>query len=62
MRTADITGTITLPDGKEMIMPGDNETVTVELINTVAVEHGLRFAMREGGRTIGQGVISNIIE
>ena len=62
MRTADITGTITLPEGKEMIMPGDNETVTVELINTVAVENGLRFAMREGGRTIGQGVISNIIE
>jgi elongation factor Tu len=62
IRTADITCTITLPEGKEMVMPGDDTTVTLELINTVAVDLGLRFALREGGRTIGAGVISKIIE
>lgn len=62
VRTADITGTITLPEGTEMVMPGDDANVTVELINTVGVELGLRFALREGGRTIGAGVISKIIE
>lgn len=62
IRTADITGTITLPEGTEMVMPGDDTEVTVELINHVAVEKGLRFALREGGRTIGAGVIADIIE
>lgn len=62
IRTADITGTITLPEGTEMVMPGDDTEVTVELINHVAVEKGLRFALREGGRTIGAGVISEILE
>ena len=62
IRTADITGTITLPEGTEMVMPGDDATVTVELINNVGVEKGLRFALREGGRTIGAGVIAKIIE
>ena len=57
-----MTGTITLPEGTEMVVPGDNTNVTVELINNVAVEDGLRFALREGGRTIGAGVISKIIE
>lgn len=62
LRTADITGKVTLLDGAEMVMPGDNANVSVELINTVGVELGLRFALREGGRTIGAGVISKIIE
>jgi elongation factor Tu len=62
IRTADITGTIKLAEGTEMVVPGDNATVTVELLTNVAVEEGLRFALREGGRTIGAGVIAKIIE
>jgi len=62
LRTLDITGEITLPDGVEMVMPGDNVSITVELIYSVAINVGLRFAIREGGRTVGAGVISEIIE
>jgi elongation factor Tu len=61
-RTTDITGVVTLPEGTEMIMPGDNTTFTVELIAPIAMEKGLRFAIREGGRTVGAGVVSEIIE
>jgi elongation factor Tu len=61
-RTTDVTGTIALPDGVEMVNPGDNVTMTVELINPIAMEEGLRFAVREGGRTIGAGVVTKIIE
>ncbi|MCC8195716.1 MAG: elongation factor Tu [Ruminococcus sp.] len=56
-RTTDVTGTITLPDGKEMCMPGDNVEISVELITPIAIENGLRFAIREGGRTVGSGVV-----
>jgi elongation factor Tu len=62
IRTTDVTGIMTLPDGKEMIIPGDRTDVTVELISPVAMEGGLRFAIREGGRTVGQGVVGTIIE
>ena len=62
VRTTDVTGTISLPDGVEMVMPGDNLTITVELINGVAMSEGLRFAIREGGRTVGAGKITSIIE
>jgi elongation factor Tu len=61
-RTTDVTGNITLPDGVEMVMPGDNVTMTVELITPIAMEDGLRFAIREGGRTVGAGVIATIHE
>ena len=61
-RTTDVTGTVTLPDGVEMVMPGDNVEITVELIAPIAMEEGMRFAIREGGRTIGAGTISKIIE
>lgn len=61
-RTTDVTGDITLPDGVEMCMPGDNVQMTVTLITPIAVEQGLRFAIREGGRTVGAGVVSKIIE
>nr|6HTW_B Chain B, Elongation Factor Tu [synthetic construct]6HTW_H Chain H, Elongation Factor Tu [synthetic construct] len=61
-RTTDVTGVITLPEGVEMVMPGDNVTMTVELIHPIAMEEGLRFAIREGGRTVGAGVVSKIIE
>ena len=61
-RTTDVTGTITLPDGVEMVMPGDNVTITVDLITPIAIEEGLRFAIREGGRTVGSGVVSKIIK
>jgi elongation factor Tu len=61
-RTTDVTGSITLKDGQEMIMPGDNTGFDVELITPVAMEKGLRFAIREGGRTIGAGTVSDIIE
>ena len=61
-RTTDITGTIALPAGTEMVMPGDNIDMTIELINPIAIEKGLRFAIREGGRTVGSGVVSEIIE
>jgi len=60
-RTADITGTISLPDGKEMIMPGDNATINVELIENVVMEKGMRFAIREGGRTVGAGVVAECL-
>ncbi|MCD7784009.1 MAG: elongation factor Tu [Oscillospiraceae bacterium] len=56
-RTTDVTGTITLPEGKEMCMPGDNVEISVELITPIAIENGLRFAIREGGRTVGSGVV-----
>ena len=62
LRTLDITGEITLPEGTEMVMPGDNVTVTVELIYPVALNQNLRFAIREGGRTVGAGQITEIIE
>ena len=61
-RTTDVTGTITLPEGTEMVMPGDNITITVELITPIALEEGLRFAIREGGRTVGSGVVATVIE
>ncbi len=59
-RTTDITGAVTLPEGVEMVMPGDNVAVTVELIHPIAMETGLRFAIREGGRTVASGVVSEI--
>ncbi len=62
LRTLDITGEITLPEGTEMVMPGDNVTITVELIYPVAINKGLRFAIREGGRTVGAGAVVDIIE
>ena len=62
LRTTDVTGEIFLPEGVEMVMPGDNITITVELINTVAMEKGLRFAIREGGRTVGAGQVTEILE
>jgi elongation factor Tu len=61
-RTTDVTGVVTLPEGVEMVMPGDNVTVSVELITPIAMEKELRFAIREGGRTVGAGVISEINE
>ena len=61
-RTTDVTGVINLPEGTEMCMPGDNVEMTVELITTIAIEEGLRFAIREGGRTVGSGVVVSIIE
>ena len=61
-RTTDVTGSITLPEGVEMVMPGDNITMTVELIAPIAMEENLRFAIREGGRTVGAGVVSKIIK
>jgi elongation factor Tu len=62
IRTTDVTGTIKLPEGVEMVMPGDNIKMTVELITPVALEEGVRFAIREGGRTVGAGVLTKIIE
>jgi len=62
MRTADITGNITLPEGTEMVMPGDNVTAVFELIHPVAMEPGLRFALREGGRTVGAGVVAKVLD
>ena len=59
-RTTDVTGVISLPDGVEMCMPGDNVTISVELITPIAIEEGLRFAIREGGRTVGSGVVSSV--
>ena len=60
-RTTDVTGSVTLPDGTEMVMPGDNIKLTVELIAPIAMEEGLRFAIREGGRTVGAGVVSKVL-
>ena len=61
-RTTDVTGEIMLPEGTEMVMPGDNVSITVELINSVAMEKGLKFAIREGGRTVGAGQVTEVIE
>jgi elongation factor Tu len=62
IRTMDVTGTVTLPEGVEMVLPGDRVTIEVELIVPVALENGSQFAIREGGLTVGAGVISKIIE
>ena len=61
-RTTDVTGSISLPEGVEMCMPGDNITMRIKLITPIAIEEGLRFAIREGGRTVGAGVVSKINE
>ena len=61
-RTTDVTGAVDLPEGVEMVMPGDNVKMTVSLIAPIAMEEGLRFAVREGGRTVGAGVVSKILE
>ena len=61
-RTTDVTGTVVLPEGTEMVMPGDNITMEVELMSPIAMDEGLRFAIREGGRTVGAGVVSSIVE
>jgi elongation factor Tu len=62
IRTTDVTGNVTLPQGVEMVMPGDNTKMTIKLIVPVAAEEGLRFAIREGGRTVGAGVITKILK
>src|SRR3569623_3478294 len=62
IRPTDVTGSIELPKDKEMVMPGDNVSITVMLINPIAMEEGLRFALREGGRPVGAGVVAKIIE
>ena len=61
-RTTDVTGTIDLPADKEMVLPGDNVSMTVKLLAPIAMEEGLRFAIREGGRTVGAGVVAKIIK
>ena len=61
-RTTDVTGALTLPAGTEMVMPGDNVKIVVQLIAPIAMEDGLRFAIREGGRTVGAGVVSKIVK
>src|SRR5436305_9297139 len=61
-RTTDVTGTVTLPEGTEMVMPGDNITMEVELLAPIAMDEGLRFAIREGGKTVGAGVVAKIIK
>ncbi|MGD9215053.1 MAG: elongation factor Tu, partial [Desulfobacteraceae bacterium] len=61
-RTTDVTGILNLPEGVEMVMPGDNVAITGDLITPIAMEKELRFAIREGGRTVGAGVVSEIIE
>jgi len=62
VRTTDVTGNINLPSGVEMVMPGDNLTITVDLISPIALSIGLRFAIREGGRTVGAGQVTKIID
>jgi len=62
VRTLDVTGEIHLPEGREMVMPGDNVTITVELIYPVALNVGLRFAIREGGRTVGAGQVTEMVD
>ncbi|MDE6612547.1 MAG: elongation factor Tu, partial [Muribaculaceae bacterium] len=62
IRTLDVTGEITLPEGVEMVMPGDHVEIIVDLINPVACDQGLRFAIREGGRTVGSGQITEILD
>ena len=61
-RTTDVTGSAQLPEGVEMVMPGDNVAMDIELIQPIAMDPGLRFAIREGGRTVGSGVVTEIIE
>jgi elongation factor Tu len=61
-RTTDVTGSITLPEGQEMVMPGDNTQFVVELIQPIAMDEGLRFAVREGGRTVGAGVVTKVLK
>ena len=61
-RTTDVTGNIKLPEGVEMVMPGDNIDMEITLITQIAIEEGLRFAIREGGRTVGSGVVTKVIE
>jgi elongation factor Tu len=61
-RTTDVTGVLNLPEGTEMVMPGDNIKITGELITPVAMDEGLRFAIREGGRTVGAGVVSKVLK
>ena len=61
-RTTDVTGVVELPEGTEMVMPGDNVTMTVSLIVPIAMEERLRFAIREGGRTVGSGIVTSIVE
>jgi elongation factor Tu len=61
-RTTDVTGSIKLAEGTEMVMPGDNTNMEVELISTIAMEEGLRFAIREGGHTVGSGVVAQILD
>jgi len=61
-RTTDVTGEVVLPEGMEMVMPGDNVTITVKLINPIAMEKNLRFAIREGGRTVGAGQVTEILK
>ena len=61
-RTTDVTGAVKLPEGTEMVMPGDNITMDVELTAPIAMDEGLRFAIREGGKTVGAGVVAKIIE
>jgi elongation factor Tu len=62
VRTTDVTGTIMLPQGREMVMPGDNLTIDVELLSPIALSLGLRFAIREGGRTVGAGQVTEILD
>jgi elongation factor Tu len=62
VRTTDVTGTIMLPQGREMVMPGDNLTIDVELLSPIALSIGLRFAIREGGRTVGAGQVTEILD
>ena len=61
-RTTDVTGEVTLPEGTEMVMPGDNVSISVELISPIAMEEGVKFAIREGGRTVGAGQVTKVIE
>jgi elongation factor Tu len=61
-RTTDVTGVVTLPEGTEMVMPGDNARLVVELIQPIAMDEGLRFAIREGGRTVGAGIVTKVLE
>jgi elongation factor Tu len=61
-RTTDVTGSIKLPEGQEMVMPGDNTNMEIELIQPIAMDQGLRFAIREGGRTVGAGVVTEIVK
>ena len=62
MRTTDVTGTVALPEGTKMVMPGDNTKMTISLITPVGLEEQQRFAIREGGRTVGAGIVTKVIE